>query len=105
MLVNEFGHKFKWGLMPNSQMIIMYLHKIKKNRNPTKKNKKLQKFSGTRGCEEKCESCIIYLESCNLSIRVSVRMALCTVIDHAVKPQTRDFTAQMPPELHVQMKR
>lgn len=32
-------------------------------------------------------------------------MALCTVIDHAVKPQTRDFTAQMPPELHVQMKR
>lgn len=70
-----------------------------------RQKKKAAEILGDSGCEEKCESCIIYLESCNLSIRVSVRMALCTVIDHAVKPQTRDFTAQMPPELHVQMKR
>lgn len=65
---------------------------------------KAQKSKGTGLCE-KCRSCIIYYKSCNLSSRVSVRVALCTVIDHAVNPETRDFTAQMPWEHRIQMKR
>lgn len=65
---------------------------------------KAQKSKGTGLCE-KCRSCIIYYESCNLSSRVSVRVALCTVIDHAVNPETRDFTAQMPWKHRIQMKR
>lgn len=84
--------------MPNLRMIIIF--KLK-SRNPTRG---CRNPPGTGLCE-KCRSCIIYWDNCNLSIRVSVRMALCTVIDHAVNLQTADFTAQMSPELHVQMKR